>query len=86
MAGSTRSGDCGKRKTQATLTYAEKKIHRKKLAETVEKRSEAWLTPNNATMSSFIQMLTVNEEDNSDPVNENNMEINPRHSWKILGM
>ena len=77
MAGSTRGGDCGKWKTRATLTYAEKKIHRKKLAETVKKRSEAWLTSNNATMSSFIQMLTVNEEDNSDPINENDMVINP---------
>ena len=31
----------------------------------------------NAAMISFIEMFTVNEEDNSDAINENDMEINP---------
>ena len=42
----------------------------------MKKRSQSWLTPNNATMSSFIQMFTVNEEDDSYPINDDNMEIN----------
>ena len=46
------------------------------MAETAKKRSQARLTSNNATMSSFIQMFTVNEEDDSYPINDDNMEIN----------
>ena len=49
----------------------------KEISRNHEKRSEAQLTSNNAAMISFIEMFTVNEEDNSDPINENDMVINP---------
>ena len=77
MAWGTICGDCDKQEHWATLTYTRKKVNRKKFAETVKERSEAQLTPNNAAMCSFIEMFTVDEEDDSDPINENDMEINP---------
>ena len=78
MAGATRGGDCGKRKTRATLTDAKKRVHKKKLAETAIETSQERLTSNNKAMSSFFQRFTVNEEDNSaHQINENDLEINP---------
>ena len=78
MTGGTRDRDCGKRKTRTTLIDADKRVHKKRLAETAKEISQARLTSNNAAMSSFFRRFTVNEEDNSaDPINENDVEINP---------